>query len=312
MNTAEAATPVKPTYKPRDVEETLDIWIFRPVAQRVVAVLAGTPLTPNQVTVLSGFVGILAGLVLTLTMSYSHWWAVLGAVIGFSCVVLDCSDGQLARLRGESTIAGRGLDGAIDPLFPIAFFHGMAFFLLAHGVPYWYVFGVGWATGISMVVHTNNYDLAKNAYLHNAQDPALWAGRHLLAPEEIEAERQQHLKDGRKALAFFLWIFVHYTANQRKRGNTAIERDEPITRTTAERVLYRSIFLRHIRLWTLMGLSTHNTVLIVTALLIPVAPWVVHVGWFIILVPGNALFFYLTTSKHRLIAEYERRVEELR
>ena len=300
------------TYKPRDVEESIDVWLFRPLAARLVTVLAKTPLTPNQVTALSGLCGLCAGLLVFLSMDHSVWWAVAGGAMAFLSVVLDCADGQLARLRGESSLAGRGMDGTIDPLLDIAVFLGFVAYLLGQGFSGWYVWPFGVAAGISMAVHANNYDLAKNAYLHNVRDPDGPGGSPLVTAEAIEAERQLYLSEGRWVMGFFLWVFVHYTHNQRQRGNTVIEQDEPVTRNAEERALFREIFLGHVRLWSLMGISTHNILLIGSALLLPFVPWLIHVAWFMILVPGNAILAYLLWTKPTLISRYQSRVAELR
>src|SRR5438552_2485106 len=94
------------TFKPRDVEELIDFYFHRRLANGVVRLLAPTPITPNQVTVLSGLVAVVAGAVIA-TSAARAWQTVVGAGIFVLSIVLDCADGQLARLRRHSSLAGR-------------------------------------------------------------------------------------------------------------------------------------------------------------------------------------------------------------
>ena len=97
----------RPDFKPRDVEEWIDWHLHRRLAAFVVDRLAPTPITPNQVTLASGAVGLLAGGALYLAATGSRIWGlVAGATLLFG-VVLDCADGQLARIRGEASPLGR-------------------------------------------------------------------------------------------------------------------------------------------------------------------------------------------------------------
>jgi phosphatidylglycerophosphate synthase len=76
--------------------------------------LSRTRITPNQITLLTMPV-FLAGAAL---MAFGRGW---GALVGGAAVielsyVLDCADGQLARLKGTSSPAGAHLDFLMDEL----------------------------------------------------------------------------------------------------------------------------------------------------------------------------------------------------
>src|SRR5262245_6410855 len=114
MAAAEIAPTAPQAFKARDVEELIDFYLHRRVATLLVKVLALTPITPNQVTVLSGLFAIAAGAVLATSAPERPLQPVLAATIFFGSIVLDCADGQLARLRKSSSFAGRALDGYTD------------------------------------------------------------------------------------------------------------------------------------------------------------------------------------------------------
>ncbi|WP_165956197.1 CDP-alcohol phosphatidyltransferase family protein [Streptomyces hainanensis] len=88
-------------------------YVNRPLGRRLAAAGYRLGLTPNQVTVVSAvfsFAGV-AG-VAALPPSWPLAFGVYAAlVLGFA---LDSADGQLARLRGQSSPAGEWLDHAVD------------------------------------------------------------------------------------------------------------------------------------------------------------------------------------------------------
>ena len=61
------------TFKPRDIEEPLDFWVNRPLASVLVKGLAPLPITPNQVTLMSGAVGLVAGVLIATSPVEGVW-----------------------------------------------------------------------------------------------------------------------------------------------------------------------------------------------------------------------------------------------
>lgn len=91
-----------------------NVWIMRPLAAVVVAALAKSRITPNQLTLLNLFVG-LAGL--GVLMAWPSW---LGAVVAVAIIELgylfDCADGMLARHRGIASQQGHLFDFFTDEI----------------------------------------------------------------------------------------------------------------------------------------------------------------------------------------------------
>jgi phosphatidylglycerophosphate synthase len=107
-----AADIYRRTRKPNDI-----IWnrlVARPLAAVLVVPLARTSITPNQVTFLTLPVFLAGAAVLALLPT---WGALIaGAAIIELSYVLDCADGQLARLKGTSSPVGAHLDFLMDEL----------------------------------------------------------------------------------------------------------------------------------------------------------------------------------------------------
>jgi phosphatidylglycerophosphate synthase len=99
-------------------------WVARPPAAVVVYLLRNTPITPNQVTFLSALVAAGACAMLVLLPGWA--WLVVAAVVFELSFVLDCADGQLARLRKIASPVGHLLDFLMDELKAMLLFGAVA------------------------------------------------------------------------------------------------------------------------------------------------------------------------------------------
>ena len=100
------------TRKPKDI--FWNKFVARPLAAVVIVPLARTRVTPNQITLVTLPV-FLAGAAL---IAFRPGWGALCAGVGILelSYVLDCADGQLARLKGTSSPVGAHLDFLMDEL----------------------------------------------------------------------------------------------------------------------------------------------------------------------------------------------------
>jgi phosphatidylglycerophosphate synthase len=124
------------TRKPNDI-----LWnrlVARPLAAVLLVPLRATTVTPNQVT-LATLVVFAAGAAL---MALGPGWRnllIAVAIIELS-YVLDCVDGQLARLKGTSSPVGAHLDFLMDELKAFLLIAAVGIRLwLASGRPWWLV-----------------------------------------------------------------------------------------------------------------------------------------------------------------------------
>ena len=92
-------------------EGVLNIYIYRRISIWLAVLAERLRLTPNQVTVLSFISSMIAG-VLFLPGNFAlDAWALVPFHFG---KILDCADGQLARLSGQSSEFGAFLDPFLD------------------------------------------------------------------------------------------------------------------------------------------------------------------------------------------------------
>jgi phosphatidylglycerophosphate synthase len=87
-------------------------WISRPPAALLVYLLKGTPITPNQVSFLA--IGVAAGGCATLILWRTWLGLIVAGLILQLAYVIDCVDGQLARIKDLASPVGALLDFMLD------------------------------------------------------------------------------------------------------------------------------------------------------------------------------------------------------
>jgi len=91
-----------------ETENYLDRLFYRPLGFRIAKSLRNTGITPNAITIISIFVGAAAGPLFYFNDIKPN---LLGVAFLVCANILDCVDGQLARLTGIKSEIGRILDG---------------------------------------------------------------------------------------------------------------------------------------------------------------------------------------------------------
>jgi CDP-alcohol phosphatidyltransferase len=127
---SEIAAIYRSSKKKKDINWWTE-WVCRPPAAVVVYGLRNTPITPNQVTFLSALVAAGSGLMFALLTG--HLWLIAAALVFEFSFVLDCVDGQLARLRKMASPLGHLLDFLMDELKAMFIFGCVAYRLWAEG-----------------------------------------------------------------------------------------------------------------------------------------------------------------------------------
>jgi hypothetical protein len=123
-------------------------YLMRPISTRIAHALLDTAVTPNQVTVVAGLLGIAGGL---LASTGGHARTVCAGLMVWAAAVIDCVDGDLARLRLQGSRLGQWLDTLADDLTTLVLVIGLGVGLSRDGAGQsWTVLGV--AAGIVWAV----------------------------------------------------------------------------------------------------------------------------------------------------------------
>ena len=120
-------------------------WRFTSVAERI-------RLTPNQVTVMSFVLGLIAAGFLALG---SRPWSIVGALLLQFCLIVDCVDGELARYRRRFSRFGAWLDATTDRVKEFAAIGALAVAGARHEADLWWLV----AAAIALQTFRNLLDL---------------------------------------------------------------------------------------------------------------------------------------------------------
>ena len=106
----------KATLKSSETEDWLDLHVIRPFCYYCAVFFAKFDVHPNTVTIMSMFVGAASAIFLGCGSFYYSGveglvYNIIGIVLLMIADILDCTDGQLARMTGKKSRIGRILDG---------------------------------------------------------------------------------------------------------------------------------------------------------------------------------------------------------
>ena len=139
------------------------VLITHNISIHLVRLLSRTPITPNQVTLLSVLMGILSGLSFS---QYSPLRYLLGAILLEFYYVLDASDGQLARIKNQSSLTGAYFDYISNHIIHSLVFLSIGYGLFCYTSSILYLIsGISAAWGILFMygVHDARYSVLYNS-----------------------------------------------------------------------------------------------------------------------------------------------------
>ncbi|HEY4756422.1 MAG TPA: CDP-alcohol phosphatidyltransferase family protein [Ignavibacteriaceae bacterium] len=250
----------KSSLKKIEVEELFDLYFYRPLAFLLVKAVYSTNITPNQLTVISMIFGVLGGICYSFG---THKAFMFGAVLYLLYNVVDCSDGQLARLKKNGTTIGRILDGVADYVVSVALYFGIGFGYANNSSNPFLIWLLTAATGISNAIQSGLLDYYRTRYLDYVLNRVSILDDGLKVFED-EFERLKKIK-GRYFDKVIIWIYLQYSAIQQKVTNPKPEQEKIKAHISAEEYSKKNRLL--IRLWTLLGPTTQWTFLIITSFL---------------------------------------------
>jgi phosphatidylglycerophosphate synthase len=95
-------------------DQLFNTYVMRPIAAFVVSIVARTDVTPNQLTLVSLGIFVLAAMVLALMPDYLG--GVLGVLVLEASYLFDCADGMLARHKKIASKEGHLFDFFTDEM----------------------------------------------------------------------------------------------------------------------------------------------------------------------------------------------------
>lgn len=197
------------TLKSVDTEDPVDLVFYRPIGYRWARFFHRLGIAPNTVTVISIFVGISAGVFLYFE---NIWYNMAGMLLLVCAHLLDCTDGQLARMTGAFSRLGRILDR----------FSGCAWSVSVYIVLCLRLMNSGWDLSVFFLALIAGY-----FHLFQASVVDYYRNFHLLFLKgksacecELEDKKQLHLNFKRLSWnknlikKLFLFFYLQYTISQ--------------------------------------------------------------------------------------------------
>ena len=102
--------------------EPVNRYFHNSIAAQIVSILKNTWVTPDQVTYTSIFIGLISAYIFSLGAPWSFF---LAGIILELVLILDCVDGQLARVKKCASDWGRFLDGIAGYIIYLAVLGGI-------------------------------------------------------------------------------------------------------------------------------------------------------------------------------------------
>jgi phosphatidylglycerophosphate synthase len=251
----------KESLKVIEAEEIFDLLIYRPVAFLFVKATYNTNITPNQVSSAAMLFGVISGVL----FGYgSYNYLIAGGILYFTCNVLDCADGQIARLKKNGTKTGRIIDGFIDYVVSTAVFIGIGIGLSIFTDNLLYTWMLTVLAGISSAVQAFCFDLYRNKFLENVYGKVSSLENEIREFEE-ERERIRNLR-GKNLDKFLIAIYLVYTKLQLKLQPA--KKSSPLPPSKGEGNSTQEYYKKNkllLQLWSFAGSTTHITVCIFCA-----------------------------------------------
>ncbi|MEO8513681.1 MAG: CDP-alcohol phosphatidyltransferase family protein [Ignavibacteria bacterium] len=266
----------KSSLKAVEVEEVFDLIIYRPLAFLFVKATYSTNLTPDMVSVAALIIGSASGVLFGFG---AFTFLIIGGALYFTSNVLDCADGQIARLKKNGTKVGRIVDGFVDYIVSIFVFIGISIGLTKqfhiHEVSLWgnsflqwspvtYIWIVGILGAISSAVQAFYFDFFRNKFLEVVYGKASNIIEEIKEYEQEQERLRLDEKGSHVFQRFLIGIYLKYSSLQLKiqkdhEENQVEQKPNPKVYYAKNRIL--------LRLWSYVGSTTHITLCVICALL---------------------------------------------
>jgi len=262
----------KKSLKMKEVEEVFDLIFYRPVAFLFVRAVYKTTITPNNISIVAIIIGVISGYFYSLGQPV---YFKIGALLYLAFNILDCSDGQLSRLKKNGTPAGRIIDGISDYIATIAVYLGIAAgFAYRTPKPYFWLLMLIFA-GASNILHGILVDYYRTRFLDYVR------GRGSNFEKEIEEFKNEYdflkKQKGKRSERIVLLIYLKYSALQRV--FVARKKKTKSFITTSQEYFQKNKLI--IRFWLLLGPTTEITTLVICSFInrFDIFIWIIIIGF---------------------------------
>lgn len=145
-----------------ETENYVDRLFYRPIGFKIAKALTPTGIHPNTITLISIIIGMAGGALFYVSEPF---WVVLVAIaLMVGANILDCVDGQLARLTGIKSEVGRILDGLAGYLWFLTLYLAIALRVYDNS-GFWPIFIIALISMLSHALQAGITDYYKTLHL---------------------------------------------------------------------------------------------------------------------------------------------------
>jgi phosphatidylglycerophosphate synthase len=247
----------KNSLKMIEVEEVVDLIIYRPLAFLLVISVYNTKIKPDHLTLAAMIMGLLGGCFYSFG---SHLTCIVGAIFYLLFNILDCSDGQLARIKKNGSSVGRLLDGIADYIAAIAIYAGIVIGYSNNPEQPSSMVILTALAGISIIVQESLVDYFRTRFLDIVlkRENTFYEGVAEYR-NEYEILKNQKGKWFSKAI-----VLIYLKYSQLQRYLTSKKKRTKLFEASPENYFIKNRLI--IRFWVFMGPSAKITTLILCSL----------------------------------------------
>jgi phosphatidylglycerophosphate synthase len=247
-------TEYKKSLKMAVVEEVIDLVIYRPLAFLLVKLIYNSKITPDHLTLSAIIMGLAGAFFYAFGSQLTCY---IGALFYIFFIILDCSDGQLARLKKNGTSIGRLLDGIADYIVVTAIYIGIAIgYSSKDGEPS-VMLSLLMLSGASIIIQEVLVDFYRTRFLD------IIMKRKNTFDEGIKEYRNEYIRlkkeKGKWLEKNIILIYLVYSKLQR---NLTLRKKRVEFQDVSPEIYYKKNRVL-IRFWVFMGPSAMRTTLII-------------------------------------------------
>ncbi|MDP8203425.1 MAG: CDP-alcohol phosphatidyltransferase family protein [Candidatus Tenebribacter mawsonii] len=188
-------------------DETLTLYILRPIAFIFVKLFYPTSITPNQVSLMTTITGIISAYFFSRGDAVSF---VIAGSLYFFALVLDCVDGMIARLKNNGTAVGRIIDGVSDYIVGTTVYIGMGIgfgkgYIDLEFLPfsYWWFLAIA---AVSHIVHAMLVDYYRAEFMAHGlgKQTSTWEEKKKFTDELNKIKNQKNKLFEKVLIALYL------------------------------------------------------------------------------------------------------------
>ena len=209
---------IKAARKSGDTDDPVETFLYDPVAIKMTHGFIKAGWSANAVTCLSLVVGV-AGSVLFYPQN--RWINLIGIFMEIFAVLLDCCDGQIARLTHTSSQMGRFLDGLVDTTNFLAVYIFLGLRMMKETIPFtnrpwsFYIWAIVLVTMLFHAGQSRMADYYRGLHLYFLHGRS---SASLARTKDLKAELAALPKNSPLYERIYRIFYLIYTDNQEKRA----------------------------------------------------------------------------------------------